>query len=98
MVKIFADGADLNKLEEYADDSRIEGFTTNPSLMRKADIKDYKTFAKTVLSLVKGKPVSFEILADDFHTMERQAREIQSWGDNVYVKIPITNTAGESSK
>ena len=98
MVEIYCDGADLSKLEEYAEDERIKGFTTNPSLMKKAGIKDYKTFAKTVLSLVKGKPVSFEVLSDDWKEMERQAREIQSWGDNVYVKIPITNTKGESSK
>src|SRR6266849_10814949 len=98
MVKIYCDGANLSKLEEYAEDERISGFTTNPSLLKKAGIKDYKTFAKTVLSLIKGKPVSFEVLADDFPTMEKQAREIASWGDNVYIKIPITNTKGESSK
>src|SRR5712692_432477 len=98
MLEIYCDGADLLKLEEYAEDERISGFTTNPSLMRKAGIKDYKTFAKTVLSLVKNKPVSFEVLADDFPTMEKQGREIASWGDNVWVKIPITNTKGESSK
>lgn len=96
-IAIYADGAEISKLEEYASSPVIEGFTTNPSLMRKAGIKDYRTFAKTVLSLVKGKPVSFEVVSDEWDEMERQAKEIQSWGDNVFVKIPITNTKGESS-
>jgi len=97
MVAIYADGADLNKLEEYADNINIAGFTTNPSLMRKAGIKDYRTFARTVLGLVKGKPVSFEVLADDLHIMAQQARVITEWGANVVVKIPITNTRQDST-
>ena len=98
MVKIYCDGAGFGRLEEYAEDPRIEGFTTNPSLMRKAGINDYRAFARTVLLMVKGKPVSFEVVADEWAEMERQACEIQSWGPNVWVKIPITNTRGESSK
>lgn len=98
MVDVFADCANLAQIEEYADDSRISGFTTNPSLMKKAGITDYREFARSVLRLVRGKHVSFEVLADDWPTMERQANEIQSWGGNVYVKIPITNTRGESSR
>lgn len=96
-IKIYCDGASLSDFEKFSDDERISGFTTNPSILRKAGITDYKTFAKTVLSLVKGKPVSFEVLSDSFIEMERQAHEIQSWGDNVYVKVPITNTKGLSS-
>lgn len=97
-VKIYADGADLALLEQYAGNPIIEGFTTNPSLMRKAGITNYRQFAQEVLARINGKPVSFEVLADDWPTMERQAREIQSWGDNVWVKVPITNCAGESSR
>lgn len=96
-IAIYCDGAKLSDFEKYAEDERIKGFTTNPSILKKAGIADYRAFAKTVLSLVKGKPVSFEVLSDDRAEMRRQAEEIQSWGDNVYVKIPITNTRGESS-
>ncbi len=96
MTAIYADGASLAQLRIYAEDPRIEGFTTNPSLMKSAAITDYRTFADAVLGLIGDKPVSFEVLADDFPTMERQAREIASWGENVYVKLPITNTRGES--
>ena len=96
-IKIYADGADLATMAELAKDSRIAGFTTNPSLMKKAGIADYCDFAKQVLAIVGDKPVSFEVFADDFAGMERQAQEIASWGKNVYVKIPITNTAGEST-
>lgn len=91
---IYCDAATLADIERYASDERIAGFTTNPSLMRKAGITDYREFAKQVLERTNGKPVSFEVLADDFSTMERQAREIASWGDNVYVKVPVTNTLG----
>ncbi len=97
-LRIFCDGANLSDFEKYADDVRVQGFTTNPSILKKAGITDYRAFAKTVLSLVKGKPVSFEVLSDDFNEMERQSNEIQSWGENCYVKIPITNTLGDSSK
>ena len=78
-----------------ASNSSIAGFTTNPTLMRKAGVSDYKAFAKEVLTIVPDKPVSFEVFADDFPTMERQALEIASWGKNVNVKIPVTNTKGE---
>lgn len=94
-IKIYLDGADLDTIEKLID--RVDGVTTNPSILRKAGIKDYRTFAKTVLSLVKGKPVSFEVLSDDWDEMERQANEIQLWGDNIFVKVPIVNTKGELS-
>lgn len=97
MVELYADGAGLAQMRAYAADKRIAGFTTNPSLMRKAGITQYRSFAEAVLKAVGEKPVSFEVLADDWATMEAQAREIASWGENVYVKIPITNTKGESS-
>src|SRR5713101_897604 len=91
-VKIFADGADkAGMLEMYAK-PHIRGLTTNPTLMKKAGIKDYKTFAKDILSVIRDKPVSFEVFSDDFAEMERQALEIAKWADNVYVKIPVTNT------
>ena len=94
-VKLFADGADIAGIREMASNSSIAGFTTNPTLMRKAGVSDYKAFAKEVLTIVPDKPVSFEVFADDFPTMERQAHEIASWGKNVNVKIPVTNTKGE---
>ena len=78
-----------------ARDPRVAGFTTNPTLMRKAGVADYGAFAREVLAEIRDKPISFEVFADDFAEMERQAREIATWGDNVYVKIPITNTQGE---
>ncbi len=91
-VKIFADGADkAGMLEMYAKPF-IKGFTTNPTLMRKAGITDYKTFAKEILQVIPDRPISFEVFSDEFPEMERQAMEIASWGDNVYVKIPVTNT------
>jgi transaldolase len=96
-IKIFADGADLLSIRELAADPRIKGFTTNPTLMRKSGVNDYKNFAYEVLATVSNRPVSFEVLADDFNEMERQAHIISSWGDNVNVKIPITNTSGELS-
>jgi transaldolase len=96
-VKIFADGAELAQIEEMAADSRISGFTTNPTLMRKAGVTDYTAFAQEALKLVGNKPISFEVFADDLPTMLAQALEIASWGDNVFVKIPITNTKGEST-
>jgi transaldolase len=94
-VKIFADGADLKGIKEAAAQPIIKGFTTNPTLMRQAGVSDYKKFALDVLSFIPDRPVSFEVFADDFPTMEGQAREIASWGGNVYVKIPVTNTKGE---
>ncbi len=89
---IFADGADLKSIVKLNSDPMISGFTTNPSLMKKAGIVDYKKFALEVLKIVKKKPVSFEVFSDEINDMERQAREISSWGENVYVKIPITNS------
>ncbi|MBX3454248.1 transaldolase [Ferrovibrio sp.] len=96
-VKIFADGADIGGIKEMQANPLIKGFTTNPTLMRKAGVTDYKAFALSVLDLVRDKPVSFEVFADDLPTMEAQALEIAGWGANVNVKIPITNTKGEST-
>lgn len=96
MIKIFGDGADLESIKRLNNDPQIDGFTTNPSLMAKAGITDYEAFAKEVLKIT-NKPVSFEVFDDDLKEMGRQAEIISSWGDNVYVKIPITNTKGESS-
>lgn len=96
-VRIFADGANLKEIEEMNSKEWIQGFTTNPTLMRQAGIKDYVVFAKEALKIVKEKPISFEVFADDFSEMEEQALEIASWGPNVYVKIPITNTKGDYS-
>jgi transaldolase len=96
-VKIFADGADkAGMLEMYAKPF-IKGLTTNPTLMRKAGIADYKAFALDVLQAIADKPISFEVFSDDFDEMQRQALEIAGWGENVYVKIPITNTKREPS-
>jgi transaldolase len=94
-IKIFADGADLKSIKDAATNPLIKGFTTNPTLMRSAGVTDYKAFALDVLKAVPERPVSFEVFADDFPTMEGQAREIASWGDNVYVKIPVSNTKGD---
>src|SRR5690348_9778278 len=93
-VKIFADGADLDGMLDMYRNPLIKGFTTNPTLMRKAGVTDYRAFARDVLAAIPDRPISFEVLADDATEMERQAREIASWGPNVYVKIPVTNTAG----
>lgn len=95
-INIYADGADLDSIEKYNKDPLIKGFTTNPSLMKAAGIQDYKEFAKKILLIVKHKPVSFEVFADEISEMEIQATEISSWGENVNVKIPITNSKGES--
>ena len=97
-VKIFADGADKAGMLDMHARPYIKGLTTNPSLMRKAGIADYRSFARDVLSEIKDKPVCFEVLADDFAEMERQALEIAGWADNVYVKIPITNTKRETCR
>jgi transaldolase len=94
-VKIFADGADLNAMRQAAANPLIKGFTTNPTLMRAAGVSDYRGFAHDVLKLIPDRPISFEVFADDFASMRDQALEIASWGDNVYVKIPVTNTKGE---
>lgn len=91
-VKIFADGADLAGMKEMYANPMIKGFTTNPTLMRKAGVQDYKVFARQVLEAIPDRPISFEVFADEFDAMEHQALEIASWGKNVNVKIPVTNT------
>jgi transaldolase len=96
-VKIFADGADLKRIAELSREPYIHGLTTNPTLMRKVGLTDYESFAKAVLKEVKSKPISFEVFSDNFAEMRRQALKIHEWQENVYVKIPITNTSGESS-
>ena len=96
-IDIYADGADLKEFLEAYRSGVARGFTTNPTLMRKAGVSDYESFAKSVLAEIRDLPISFEVLADDFPSMERQARTISSWGRNVFVKIPVTNTTGESS-
>jgi transaldolase len=93
-VKIFADGADLPGIAKLYANPLIKGFTTNPTLMRKSGVTDYAAFARDVLKAVPDRPVSFEVFADEFGEMERQAREIASWGPNVNVKIPVTTTQG----
>ena len=97
-VKIFADGAELSGMLEMYTNPFIKGFTTNPTLMRKAGVSDYRAFAREVLDKISDRPISFEVFADEFDEMERQATEIAGWGSNVFVKIPITNTRGESSQ
>src|SRR6266567_7651130 len=96
-IKIFADGADLEGIIDLYRKPFIRGLTTNPTLMRKVGISDYEVFARSVLENVKSKPISFEVFSDDFPEMRRQALRIRDWQDNVYVKIPITNTSGESA-
>jgi transaldolase len=96
-VKIFADGADQAGMVEMYRNPLIGGFTTNPTLMRKAGVKNYRAFAKDVLQAIPDRPISFEVFSDDFADMECQALEIASWGKHVFVKIPITNTSGDSS-
>src|SRR5215471_15988272 len=96
-VKIFADGADRAGMVNLYESPLIAGFTTNPTLMRKAGITDYEGFARDILASIPDRSISFEVFADDFCEMERQARKIASWGSNVFVKLPVTNTRGESS-
>jgi transaldolase len=96
-IKIFADGADLNGILEMAARPWVAGFTTNPTLMRKAGVVSYEVFGRTLLEHVGVLPVSLEVFSDDFDEMRRQALKIASWGTNVYVKVPVTNTRGESS-
>lgn len=96
-IKIFADGADIAEMKQAYKAGVVKGFTTNPTLMRKVGIADYEKFAKEVLAEIKDLPISFEAFADDFGTMEAEARKISGWGSNVNIKIPITNTKGESS-
>ncbi len=96
-VKIFADGADKTRILDLAAHPLVKGFTTNPTLMKQAGIADYAEFARDLLAAIPDRPFSFEVFSDDFDEMREQALEIASWADNVYVKIPITNTKGESS-
>jgi transaldolase len=96
-VKLFADGADVATIQRLAERPEIKGFTTNPTLMHKAGLRDYRQFAREVLAVLGGKPISFEVFADEFPEMERQAREIATWGPSVYVKIPVTDTTGRST-
>jgi len=96
-IKLFADGADKAGILEMYKNPLIKGFTTNPTLMRKAGITDYVSFAKEIVGAIKDRPISFEVFSDDFDEMERQARIIASWGKEVYVKIPVTNTKRESA-
>lgn len=96
-IKIFADGANVNEMKRIYSEGFVKGFTTNPTLMKKDGVTDYVAFAKDVLAEIKSMPISFEVFTDDFESMERQATEIASWGDNVYIKIPVTNTKDEVS-
>lgn len=96
-VKIYTDGADKKSMLEMASNPLVQGLTTNPSLMKKAGITDYVSFCKDILTQIREKPISFEVFADEFVEMKRQAQIIKTWADNVYVKIPIMNSKGESS-
>jgi transaldolase len=96
-IKIYSDGADKASMLEMNSNPLISGLTTNPSLMKKAGITDYRSFCLDILKSITTKPVSFEVFSDDFAEMKKQAMEIKSWGENVYVKIPIMNSKGESS-
>lgn len=96
-IKIFSDGADVGEMEKASKLGIISGFTTNPTLMKKSGIKDYKKFALEAISKVNNLPISFEVFSDDFESMEKEAIIISEWGENVYVKIPVTNTKRESS-
>lgn len=93
-VKIFADGAEKAPMLKLYANPQIQGFTTNPTLMRKAGITDYEAFARDILTAIPDRPISFEVFAEAFDEMERQAERIATWGDTVYVKIPVTNTRG----
>jgi len=93
-TKIFCDIAELNQIKKFNKKKIVKGFTTNPSLMRKAGAKDYKSYSKKILKICKNKPVSLEVFADDYFNMKRQALQINSWGKNIYVKIPIINSKG----
>jgi len=97
-IKIFADGADINGMKEMYKAGYVSGFTTNPTLMKKAGVLDYEAFALSVVKEITNLPLSFEVFSDELENMEREARKIGSWADNIYVKIPVTNTKGESSE
>jgi len=97
-IKIFADGADINGMKEMYKAGYVSGFTTNPTLMKKAGVLDYESFALAVVKEITNLPLSFEVFSDDFENMEREAKKIGNWANNIYVKIPVTNTKGESSE
>jgi transaldolase len=97
-VKIFGDGADKDQMLQLHRNPLIKGFTTNPTLMRKAGVRDYEAFARDILTAIPDRPISFEVFSDEFEEMEVQAHLITAWGENVYVKIPVTNTKGQSSR
>jgi len=96
-IKVFADGAVLQAIADLVRDPLVQGLTTNPTLMRQAGVTQYESFARELVELVPDLPISFEVFSDDFDDMERQAQKIATWGDNVYVKIPVTNTRGEDA-
>ncbi len=96
-IKLFGDGADIKTMEELYKSGVVKGFTTNPTLMRNAGVTNYEAFARSVLEVIPDLPVSFEVFSDSIHDMEREARKIAGWGNNIYVKIPVTNTKGEST-
>lgn len=96
-IKIYADGADLETIRKLAENPLIKGFTTNPSLLKKAGVTDYKKFAIEAAAIAGERPISFEVFADDLETMEKEARIISTWGKNVFVKIPVTNSHGIST-
>ena len=96
-IDIYADGADLEEMKKAYEEKKVSGFTTNPSLMKKAGVKDYKKFAKEAVKAIPDFPLSFEVFSDDFETMEEEAKILSSYGENIFVKIPITNSRGESS-
>src|SRR3954470_3179969 len=96
-IKIFGDGADKARMLELYANPLVKGFTTNPTLMRQAGITDYEAFARDILGHITDRPISFEVFSDNFADMERQALKIASWGSNVFVKIPVTNTKSESA-
>ena len=94
-IKIFCDIADLNLIKKFNKKKIVKGFTTNPSLMRKAGARDYKSYSKQILEVCKKKPISFEVFADDFNSMIQQGIEINSWGKNIYVKVPVINSKNQ---
>lgn len=96
-IKLYADGADLKDMIGAYNEGIVSGFTTNPTLMRKAGIKNYEEFARAALNTIPDLPISFEVFSDDFDGMEREAHKIANWGENAYIKIPVTNTKGEST-
>ena len=96
-IKIFADGADINGMREEYKKGYVSGFTTNPTLMKKAGVSDYEAFAREIAKEITDLPLSFEVFSDDFESMEKEARKIGSWGDNIFIKLPVTNTKGIST-